>query len=425
MKIFLLAAGAIAVLVCLIVLAAVFVGTNWVAWAVGALILVAVIAFVLWFRETNPDEDRDDNLMPLGLRRFLICYLLAVSALLIAAIAVLFSFNFLHDGHGKPLNAAEGFIPKPAQYGYLDIRLWRHHQRWWLSLDMQFLLLGVFAGALGSSIHAVKSLADFLGNRTAKTSWFWFYITRPCLGAALAMIFYAVIRGGLMTGAQGEAAGINPFGVVALCGLAGLFADRATQKLGEVFDTLFKTDDTRKDKLAAAQPDRLDPPTVTVGGAVRDVTVRGTGLGGTNKVRINGTDRTPKSVSDTAVTFTLTGVEVAARGRLTIQLVTTGGDLSKELILNISDIAITTAALASGTVGQPYGPVQLQATGGTGAGTYRWTAQGLPGGITPDQDTGRLSGTPAAGTVGPHPVEITVTDRDGTTAKIALNLTIA
>jgi hypothetical protein len=114
-----------------------------------------------------------------------------------------------------------------------------------------------------------------------------------------------------MTGAQGDAAAINPFGVVAISGLAGMFADRAAQKLSELFDTLFRTDDTRKDKLAAVNPDRLDP--VIVSAAVRDVTVRGTGLGSTNKVRINGIDRAPISVTDTAVAFGLTEAEVAAR----------------------------------------------------------------------------------------------------------------
>lgn len=99
----------------------------------------------------------------------------------------------------------------------------------------------VSAGALGSYIHAVKPLTDFLGNRADKQSWFWFYVTRLFLGAGLAMIFYiyTVLRGGLMTGAQGDAA-VNPFGVVVVCGPVGMFADRAAQKLSELFDTCSK-----------------------------------------------------------------------------------------------------------------------------------------------------------------------------------------
>ena len=46
---------------------------------------------------------------------------------------------------------------------------------------------------------------------------------------------------------------MNPFGVVALAALVGMFADTATQKLGEIFDTLFKTQAQNKDPLAPLQ----------------------------------------------------------------------------------------------------------------------------------------------------------------------------
>ena len=117
--------------------------------------------------------------------------------------------------------------------------------------ETRLVLLVLFAGALGSYIHAIKSLVDYIGNQTAKESWFWFYMTRPFVGMALALIFYSVIRGGFLAGTPADAKSVNPFGVVALAGLVGMFADKASQKLSEVFDTMFRTDDTRKDKLAA------------------------------------------------------------------------------------------------------------------------------------------------------------------------------
>lgn len=86
----------------------------------------------------------------------------------------------------------------------------------WMSKDLQLLLLAVFGGALGSFVHALKSLADFVGNRTLTASWFWWYITRPFLGAALAVIFYAVLRGGFMAGTPADAKSVNPFGVIAV-----------------------------------------------------------------------------------------------------------------------------------------------------------------------------------------------------------------
>ncbi|MBM3775525.1 MAG: hypothetical protein FJW37_10220 [Acidobacteria bacterium] len=116
--------------------------------------------------------------------------------------------------------------------------------------ETRLLLLALAAGSLGAYVHAIKSLADYIGNRTLTASWFWFYITRPFVGTALALVFYAVIRGGFLVGTPAETSAVNPFGVVAISGLVGMFADKAANKLSEVFDALFRTDDARADKLA-------------------------------------------------------------------------------------------------------------------------------------------------------------------------------
>jgi hypothetical protein len=48
---------------------------------------------------------------------------------------------------------------------------------------------------------------------------------------------------------------VNPYGMVALAGLVGMFTKQATDKLSEVFSTLFKTDREKelKDKLNPSQ----------------------------------------------------------------------------------------------------------------------------------------------------------------------------
>ena len=75
---------------------------------------------------------------------------------------------------------------------------------------------------------------------------------------ALAIIFYFVLRGGLLaTSVQPDQ--ISPFGIAALAGLVGMFSKQATDKLRELFDNLFKTergkgDDARADKLGANLP---------------------------------------------------------------------------------------------------------------------------------------------------------------------------
>ncbi len=115
--------------------------------------------------------------------------------------------------------------------------------------DARLLLLVLLAGALGSFIHALQSLVDFSGNTTLKSSWTWWYVARPFLGMALALVFYAALRGGLVAGTPSAVKDINPYGIFTIGALAGMFSDKATQKLADIFDVLFKADDKRKDKL--------------------------------------------------------------------------------------------------------------------------------------------------------------------------------
>ena len=54
---------------------------------------------------------------------------------------------------------------------------------------------------------------------------------------------------------------MNPFGIAALGGLAGMFSKQATDKLNEVFSTMFKTssnsgDNNRSGKLSAGSSTR-------------------------------------------------------------------------------------------------------------------------------------------------------------------------
>ncbi|MEG0921364.1 MAG: IPTL-CTERM sorting domain-containing protein [Comamonas sp.] len=77
------------------------------------------------------------------------------------------------------------------------------------------------------------------------------------------------------------------------------------------------------------------------------------------------------------------------------------------------------ATLTAGVVGSAYGPITLSATGGLAP--YTWS--GLPTGMSVDEGTGELSGTPAAGTQGSY--TITVSDSYQTTPHSqSLSLTV-
>lgn len=124
--------------------------------------------------------------------------------------------------------------------------------------DARLILIVLCTGALGSYVHAATSFASYVGNRRLVLSWAWWYFLRPFIGMALALIFYFVVRGGLLsTGAA--AADMSPYGIAAVAGLVGMFSKQATDKLRELFDNLFRTeqghgDDARADKLGSNLP---------------------------------------------------------------------------------------------------------------------------------------------------------------------------
>lgn len=138
-------------------------------------------------------------------------------------------------------------------------------------LDLLFLVL--LAGSLGAFLHTSQSLSDYIGNRTLKESWAMWYYYRPFIGAGLALVFYAAIRGGVMsiaTGSNAKASELNPFGIVGVSALVGMFSKAATMKLGEVFDTLFKTQTAKDSK------DKLTPKDNAADSGTKD-TARATG----------------------------------------------------------------------------------------------------------------------------------------------------
>ncbi|MDJ0780895.1 MAG: hypothetical protein QNJ22_02935 [Desulfosarcinaceae bacterium] len=140
-----------------------------------------------------------------------------------------------------------------TSYPFIRPELIIHH-------EVRLILLVLLAGAMGSCIHVATSFATYVGNKSLVDSWYWWYLLRPFIGMALALVFYFAIRGGLLlvTGANDDSS-LNPFGIAALSGLVGMFSKQATDKLSDVFSTLFKTDqgdEERANNLASMRPVR-------------------------------------------------------------------------------------------------------------------------------------------------------------------------
>jgi hypothetical protein len=207
-----------------------------------------------------------------------------------------------------------------------------------LSAETRILLLVVFGGGLGAFVHAATSLVDYLGNQTFKPSWIPWYFMRPFIGSGLAVLFYLLIRGGLIApnaGTSTAEAGdndstnitnvfqkndssgttitadgvdsvegftrletqhstkpeslppVNVYGIIAIACLAGLFSKQATDKLREVFENLFRVEKPvkRADKLGGDEEDDDDNPPAGgtgAGGNNPPAGDAGTGAGGAN-----------------------------------------------------------------------------------------------------------------------------------------------
>lgn len=126
--------------------------------------------------------------------------------------------------------AGEGAAPTSSLVTFL---FWRFS----ISDEVHLLLIVALAGALGSLVHALRSLSWYIGNRELVRSWLARYILLPFVGSTLGLLFYFVIRGGFFS-PEATVQQTSPFGFAALAGLVGLFSEQAVLKLKEVAEIL-------------------------------------------------------------------------------------------------------------------------------------------------------------------------------------------
>ena len=128
------------------------------------------------------------------------------------------------------------------------------------------LTMVILLGALGGSLHLVSSLVMFIGNRQLKRSWLPYYLAMPFTGAGLAPVVYMLLRVGLITPAGTATggtglSGLNFIAIYAFAVMTGMFSRSALDKLGEVFDTIFKTQaPPSKDALGPKKPPSSSTP---------------------------------------------------------------------------------------------------------------------------------------------------------------------
>lgn len=104
------------------------------------------------------------------------------------------------------------------------------------------LWLVILAGALGSTVHAIRSLFWYAGNRELKLSWVAMYILLPLNGATIATVFHLIILGGFVSNASQ-----SWMGLVGIAALVGLFSQQASLKMKEIANTIFTKPKEGKD----------------------------------------------------------------------------------------------------------------------------------------------------------------------------------
>ena len=211
--------------------------------------------------------------------------------------------------------------------------------------EVRVLLVVLAAGAIGSMVHTIRSFVGFAGNRQLVTSWIPWYVLRPASGAALALVFYLVVRAGLIDTGVGES-GFSIGGVAALAALVGLFSEQASEKLKEVFATLLATREPARtaDQLKTAtpnpkpEPSALAPESLVAGSAALSVTITGKKFAAGAEVRVNCQSRGTEVKSDTEAVFKLVAQDVATPGDKTVTIVNPppGGGESDPLILKVT-----------------------------------------------------------------------------------------
>jgi hypothetical protein len=167
-------------------------------------------------------DDPADGDMPRRVVAMLSVGLAAISVLALLAMAGVWPSAV--DAQQAAGARAGGFVP--SRVPLLDLKL---------TADVSEILLASLAGVLGGCLHAMTALPQRPGHRKRGYHYPHWYLLTPVSGGAVALLLYAAVRGGLLTGAGN---GISLYGVVAIGGVAGLFSRKVLDRLASLLSEL-------------------------------------------------------------------------------------------------------------------------------------------------------------------------------------------
>lgn len=168
----------------------------------------------------------------------------------------------------------------------------------------------IMAGALGGSIHALRSLYWYSGQGKLKSNWLPMYFALPFIGSAMAMIFSLLIFAGFVDNSTGRSQALF---IIAVAGLVGMFSQQAALKLTDVANAFFTKPGGGKDaepqeSLSVGQGETKAASVIintiapTEGKAADQVTITGSGFNTSTRVTFGGAEATIQGFSATSMT---------------------------------------------------------------------------------------------------------------------------
>jgi hypothetical protein len=123
---------------------------------------------------------------------------------------------------------------------------------WRINREKNLIIVNTLFGILGGSTYGLASVTTWIGNNKYGKSWTLWYISRPIIGGALALMFYFLLRAGLVGGFP---VNVGDFGFAAISIIVGLLTTTAMKKIRDIFDVLFGIEKSKEE--------RGDEPTAT------------------------------------------------------------------------------------------------------------------------------------------------------------------
>lgn len=194
---------------------------------------------------------------------------IAVLAVLLTGLAGLAAYSLIQFWPPGPPSGSS-VPPDSADVGWFVLTLSR------VPRDVAYFVVVLLSGTIAGSVHSLRSLAWYVGNRNMRQSWFLRLMLLPIVGSLLALVTYIVLRAGFVA-APGATDVVSPFGFAALGVLVGLFSDQTIGKLKDIFETVLTPAEKGADTTKGTEPvvEHISPLS---GAAGSELTITGTNL---------------------------------------------------------------------------------------------------------------------------------------------------